>query len=239
MADSGGNANYALEQVRALIISSDIARNDKLPTERDLASTLGVSRRAIRQALEVLEAEGSIWRRQGAGTFLGSGPDPYEQNGAALPSGIDIFQVMEVRLRLEPQLAQLAALRATPQDIDHMRELSDRIRESAKADADARELWDGALHRLIAQSAGNALFLTLFDMINRVRQNEVWQSVRETTRTDADMSVAFAQHSAIVEAIAARNVTAAGEAMLTHLLSIQENLVRRTSMTGVILPVAP
>ena len=232
---STDNSNFALEQLRALIVSAHLTKNDKLPTERDLVQRLGVSRRAIRRALEVLEAEGSVWRRPGAGTFIGSEPGPAAD--AVLPEGTDIMQIMEVRLRIEPSLAQLAALRAQPNDIRRMRELAERIRQSADADADARELWDGALHRLIAQSAGNAFFLTIFDALNRVRQSDVWQAVRETTRNDADMSVSFAQHAAIIDAIAARDVAGAGEAMLTHLLSIQDNLVRQTTMTAVVLPV--
>ena len=232
---AGDNSNYALEQLRTLMVSAHLAGNDKLATERDLALRLGVSRRAVRRALEVLEAEGALWRRQGSGTFIGSGPLP--GGDGLVPDGTDIMEIIEVRLRIEPSLAQLAAMRAQPRDIKRMRELADRIRQSADADADARELWDGALHRLIAQSAGNAFFLTIFDVLNRVRQSPVWQSVRETTRSDANMSVSFAQHTAIIDAIAARDVAAAGEAMLAHLLSIQDNLVRHTTMTAVILPV--
>lgn len=233
---SADNSNFALEQLRSLIVSAHLSKNDKLPAERDLVQRLGVSRRAIRRALEVLEAEGSVWRRQGAGTFIGSAPEPGTDD--SLPDGTDIMEIMEVRLRIEPSLAQLAALRAQPNDIKRMRELAERIRQSADVDADARELWDGALHRLIAQSAGNAFFLTIFDALNRVRQSDVWQAVRETARNDADMSVSFAQHTAIIEAIAARDVAGAGAAMLNHLLSIQDNLVRQTTMTSVVLPVA-
>lgn len=234
---AGDNSNFALEQLRALMVSAHISKNEKLPPERDLAQQLGVSRRAVRRALEVLEAEGSVWRRQGAGTFLGSGPAQYAgEDIDELHAGADIMQVMEVRLRIEPQLAQLAALRAAPQDVARMRELAEKIRLSAGGDADSRELWDGALHRHIAQSAGNPFFLRLFDMVNRVRQSDVWQSVREASRSDADMSVSFAQHSAIIDAIEARSVAGAGEAMLAHLLSIQENLIRRTSMSAVVLP---
>lgn len=236
METAGNNSNYALEQLRSLMVSAHLAGNDKLPTERDLAVRLGVSRRAVRRALEVLAAEGTVWRRQGSGTFIGSGPLPGGDSMA--PEGIDIMEIIETRLRIEPSLAQLAAMRARPCDIKRMRELAERIRQSADSDADARELWDGALHRLIAQSAGNAFFLTIFDTLNRVRQSEAWQLIRETTRSDANMSVSFAQHTAIIDAIAARNVAAAGEAMLAHLLSIQDNLVRQTTMISVILPVA-
>ena len=237
MENTGDNSNYALERLRALLVSAHLSKQDKLPTERDLAQQLGVSRRAVRRALEVLEAEGAVWRRQGAGTFIGSGPG---LDGAGPPpEGTDLMQIMEVRLRIEPQLAQLSALRASAGDVARMRELAERIRQSADVDADARELWDGALHRLIAQSAGNAFFLALFDTMNRVRQSDVWQSVRETTRSDTNMSVSFAQHTAIIDAIAGRDVAAAGEAMLTHLLSIQENLIRRTTMLTVIPTVVP
>ncbi len=58
---------------------------------------------------------------------------------------------MEVRLRIEPQLAQLAAMRAKAADIERMYDLVNKIYEST--DADGRELWDGALHRQIAQCA--------------------------------------------------------------------------------------
>lgn len=235
MGRTGDNSNYALEQLRALMVSAHLAKNERLPTERDLAERLGVSRRAVRRALEVLEAEGSVWRRQGAGTFLGSGPEILAGDVDEVLANTDFMGVMEVRLRIEPQLAQLAALRAKPQDVARMRELAERIRESAMGDADARELWDGALHRLIAQSAGNAFFLSIFDVVNRVRQSDIWQSVREAARSDTDMSVSFAQHVAIIDAIAARDIAGAGEAMLKHLLSIQENLIRRTSISPVIL----
>lgn len=236
MENSGDNSNYALEQLRALLVSAHLTKNEKLPTERDLAQQLGVSRRAIRRALEVLEAEGSVWRRQGAGTFLGSGPDKFGGDVGEMLAGTDFMEAMEVRMRIEPQLAQLAALRAKPQDILRMRELAEKMRQSAEVDADSRELWDGALHRLIAQSAGNGFFLGIFDVMNRVRQSDVWQNVREGARSDADMSVSFAQHVAIIDAIEARDVAGAGEAMLRHLLSIQENLIRRTSMPSLSLP---
>ena len=109
---------------------------------------------------------------------------------------------MEVRLRLEPQLAALAALRAKPVQIARMHELSDRIAQCV--DADEGELWDGTLHRQIADAAGNALFLSLFDVVNRIRQDPAWQAVRERARGGlAGHALPVAQHRAIVDAIAA------------------------------------
>lgn len=223
------NSNYALERLRELIAVSAFGRDGKLPTERSLSERLGVGRREIRRAFEVLEAEGLIWRKQGAGTFLGQRPDSWSDHAASLVAGTNFMEIMEVRLRLEPQLAQLAAMRAKPGDIGRMRETCAKIYE--RTDADWRELWDGSLHRLIAQSAGNQLFLSLFDVVNRVRQDPVWQAVRERARrADRTLKESRDQHAEIIDAIEARDPAKAGEAMRNHLLTLQERLIRQTSM---------
>ncbi|WP_026060617.1 FadR/GntR family transcriptional regulator [Pseudaminobacter salicylatoxidans] len=227
MDSAQGNSNYALEKLRELLRSDDVAADGKLPTERALSETLGVSRRAIRRALEVLETEGRIWRRQGAGTFAGTKPDDWSERLDAIVAGTDFMEIMEVRLRVEPQLAQLAALRAKPSDTERMYDLVEKIARST--DADGRELWDGALHRTVAQCAGNHFFLAIFDVINRVRQDEAWQIIRERARNaGGTRPVTHSQHLAIVDAIAARDPARAGEAMRQHLLTLQESLIRIT-----------
>jgi DNA-binding FadR family transcriptional regulator len=229
--DIGGheNSTYALGKLRELIAAGQIGSDGRLPTERALAETLDVGRRAVRRALEVLEAEGLIWRRQGSGTFIGERPDRWHEHVGDLVAGTDFMELMEVRLRIEPQLAQLAAMRAKPRDIEKMRDLAAKIGEST--DADSKELWDGALHRQIAQAAGNQLFLSIFDVVNRVRQDDAWQAIRERARaSDRRQGAIHIQHAEIIGAIAARDPIRAGEAMREHLLGIQEILIRATSM---------
>ncbi|TDK38792.1 FadR family transcriptional regulator [Rhizobium deserti] len=229
--DIGANDNstYALAKLRELVATGQIGSDGRLPTERTLAETLDVGRRAVRRALEVLEAEGLIWRRQGSGTFIGERPDRWHEHVGDLVAGTDFMELMEVRLRIEPQLAQLAAMRAKPRDIEKMRDLAAKIGEST--DADSKELWDGALHRQIAQAAGNQLFLSIFDVVNRVRQDNAWQAIRERARaSDRRQGTIHIQHAEIIDAIAARDPVRAGEAMREHLLGIQEILIRATSM---------
>lgn len=236
MTDDRDNSNVALARLRDLLQSGRFEPGARLPTERTLAEELDVSRRSVRRAFEVLEAEGLVWRRQGSGSFAGSRPaQPHDEVGA-LVAGTDPMEVMEVRLRLEPQLCQLAALRARPEEVRGMYELIDRI--AACTDADGRELWDGALHRKIAQCAGNGLLLVLFDVMNRVRQDPAWQKIRERARTAAHTRpVTHDQHLAIIDAIAARDPVAAGEAMRRHLLTLQESLIRTTSHDPLAAPV--
>ncbi|MBD9527654.1 MULTISPECIES: FadR/GntR family transcriptional regulator [Paracoccus] len=223
-----GNSAYALERLRRYLDAGETRSGGRMPTERQLAETLGIGRRAVRRALEVLEAEGLIWRRQGSGTF--AGPLPAE-NSAEQIATTDFLEIMEVRLRLEPQLAALAAMRAKPAQIARMHELADRIVQCE--DADARELWDGTLHRQIAQAAGNALFLSLFDTVNRLRQDEAWQAIRERARGgNGTRDITLRQHHAIIDAIAARDPQAAANEMRQHLLMLQEKLIRQTSLDG-------
>jgi len=73
---SSGNSNYALDRLRDLLRSGSVDADGRLPTERELSTSFGVSRRDLRRALEVLEMEGRIWRRQGSGTYAGRRPDP-------------------------------------------------------------------------------------------------------------------------------------------------------------------
>jgi len=229
MDDTQGNSNYALEKLRTLLRSDSLDADGKLPTERTLSEMLGVSRRSIRRALEVLEAEGRIWRRQGSGTFAGKRPDGWSNQVDSIVAETDFMEIMEVRLRIEPQLVQLAAMRAKAAEIERMYDLVEKIYGST--DADGRELWDGALHRQIAQCAGNQFFLTIFDVINRVRQDPAWQTIRERARSASrTREVTHGQHTAIVDAIAARDPGKAGEAMRQHLLTLQESLIRITSL---------
>ena len=222
------NSTYALEKLRELLSSSGLPADGRLPTERALSELFGISRRAIRRALDVLDAEGKISRRQGSGTYAGQRAERLSRHVGAIVAGTNFLEIMEVRLRIEPQLAQLAAVRAKPADTERMYELSKRI--VASEDADARELWDGALHRLIAQSAGNQFFLEIFDVINHVRQDEAWQAIREMARRSHKTEErAYAQHVAVIDAIAARDPLRAAEAMRQHLLMLQESLVRITS----------
>jgi DNA-binding FadR family transcriptional regulator len=218
------NSSLALERLRLMLHDIPATGDNRLPTERQLAETLGISRRSVRRALEVLEAEGLVWRRQGAGTFAGPRPetitaqDSFEAN---------FSEVMEVRLRLEPQLAQLAALRASAPAIARMRDLIIRLEESD--DADGRELWDSALHREIARAAGNRFFLMIFDSMDRARLDEAWRALRERARSRANLAQTMRQHRELVDAIAAHDPVRAGAAMRAHLMSVHDGILRLTT----------
>jgi len=218
------NASAARTRIRELIRLGAVGVDGKLPTERDLCARFGISRRAVRRALDALEAEGLVWRRQGKGTFVGQPPDPNGHLAAIIAPDTDPLSVMEARLALEPELAALAARRATAEDVTRLRSLADRAGQAQ--DADAAELWDGSLHRMIARIAGNPILSAAFTLINEVRQEQRWQQEREQARSPDLVAEYDRQHGRIIDAIDARDEGAARAAMRAHLGALKANLER-------------
>lgn len=219
-----------LDAIRRMIENRQLPADGRLPTERELAAELGTGRRTVRRALETLECEGLIWRRQGKGTFAGQPPDPTEALAAEIVAEVNPLVAMEARLCIEPALADLCARRATAEDVARLRQLAKRV--AAPADPDSAELWDGALHRLIARIGGNRIMLTAFTLIDEVRLGEEWQHKRHRARTPETMALYDRQHRRIIDAIEARDGEGAAAAMKEHLTSLSENLERSLAGDG-------
>lgn len=206
----------------ALIQQGRLPADGRLPTERKLVEGLGVGRRAVRVALESLDAEGLIWRRQGKGTFVGQPPDKAQVLAAELVGETSFTEIMAARLCIEPTLAAMAASRATPDDIQRMRNLAQHV--ASAPDPDTIELWDGALHRLIARTAGNRTLLAAIAMIDEIRGNDRWRELRAKARSLERLRTSDREHHAIIDRIAAGDAEAAAEAMRAHLTTLAENL---------------
>lgn len=217
----------AAARLRALVAALGTAPDRPLPTERDLSARLGVGRRAVRQALAELAAEGRVWRRQGKGTFPGPAPAVVVPTVPRMAARTSFVEVMEVRLSIEPELAGLAAARATPDQAALIRSLAERTAaQTADAPAADLESWDGALHRAVAEAAGNRLFLDLFVMVDRIRHDPAWRQARAGVRSPDKLARSGAEHLALAEAIARRDAAAAADTMRRHIGALRDALAQ-------------
>lgn len=214
----------ALSRLRAYLAQIEMPIDSRLPPERELAETLGVTRAGLRKALAVLEAENQIWRHVGKGTFIGSRPIETMADVAAITRRTNPTEVMRTRLVLEPEVARMAALNATSAHIAEMHLCMQRTR--AAQTWRQYEAWDNRLHRVIAESTQNSLLLALLDTLNAVRRAVVWGRLRVEKVKPAPNHHSFEDHEAIVAAIEDRDLDRAAAAMRRHLENVERNLLR-------------
>lgn len=205
-----------------LLQDERFAGSSRLPPERELASELGVSRRLLRQGLEKLEATGRIWRRRGKGTFIESTPFEHRRLMTSNEHATNPVEVMDARLELEPSLAALAAVRATPDEMRHIVWCLARSRSAS--DLKTFELWDGTLHRSIAEAAHNSLLLALYDTVNAARTRAFWGKLQDSAVSRCGLEAIWLQHKAFVDAIEQRDPDEAHRRMRTHIETVRKNM---------------
>jgi DNA-binding FadR family transcriptional regulator len=221
--DAAGANRQALERVRELIASEQMNASGRLPAERTLADNLGVSRRALRHALDVLEAEGRITRQQGRGTFVTDMRLATENLVHELSKLTNPVDTLEARLAIEPPQARLAALRATRGDIDKLFEAAEASRLAK--DPASYEKADAAFHRRVSAAARNPLLIAIFDAVLETSLEGSWRHGRETAHCINNQANYAADHRRIAIAIAERNPGRAEEAMRAHLSTVQQRLI--------------
>ena len=170
-----------------------------------------------------METEGLIWRHVGQGTFVGSQPAAGPTDLGPLNELTSPAEIMEVRLIIEPKIAGMAALRATRQQMNKMREA---VLNSEHAPGfEENEKWDLVLHEIIAQSTNNHLLLTLFTTTNELRKGENWGRMKEASLTPERWKVYARQHHELLAAIENRNAGLAEKLMQGHLQSVRAHLL--------------
>lgn len=188
--------------IRAYAAEHELGPGDRLPPERSLAATLGVSRPAVREATRRLVDLGLLRARQGSGTYVAE---------------VDQAELFAVRGRLEPLAAELAATHARSGDRAALARLLDAMRDAVD-DGPGFAALDLELHARVARASENRVLIrTLGDLDQLLRISRARTSGRRETRVRTLDDV-----TRLVEAIAAGDARAAGEAMTAHLLGLSQ-----------------
>ena len=239
MRMTGDNSALRRKALAALILAEsqrDGGRHGaRLPTERQLALDLGISRSAVRHAMALLQAEGHVSREVGRGTFLRGALDgaPAAEEAPVPPetsagdaSGADDYapaDVMTVRRLFEPTAMSLVVAWATARDFEEM----DRCLRGGEraADHDEFEVWDAALHRSIIAATRSPLLIRLYAEIERARHGRVWGDLKRRSATAARRDEYRRDHEEIVTALRLRDADRATAAMRTHLARVSRHLL--------------
>ena len=217
------NNQRLLQRLRELLQSGRYPNESRLPPERELALELGISRAALRKALSVLEAENQIWRHVGRGTFVGPRTTRKPETRFMAVEITNPAEIMEVRMVFEPKMAAIAALRATPGNLEKMTHAL--VKSETATDPHSFEVWDGALHLAIAASTGNSLLISFFEAINSLREDKLWGRLKEASFNRSRHQSYGRQHHKLVDAIIDRDAATAERVMRTHLETVQKNLL--------------
>ncbi|MDR2390473.1 MAG: FadR family transcriptional regulator [Planctomycetota bacterium] len=224
-----------INQLTDLIRGGSLKPGDRLPSEREMAEQLGVSRPPLRESLCALEYAGVIETRYGDGIYVKSFDFPIDPGLSSLLDQYTLEEMIEMRKIIEKAAVRLAMERATGEDIATLRD----IQRQTAANVDHMERFvecDFAFHSAIAEAARNSM---LFKTVKTMRKlmGEFNRKILQSRHFRADVST---QHEAILAAIAVGNEEDAVAIMDRHLDNVvklsmncnrKEN-ARRKSKTG-------
>jgi DNA-binding FadR family transcriptional regulator len=215
-----------LQQIRTGACVAD----QKLPSEKELCQRFGVSRPVVREALERLKADGLIYSRQGAGSFVkGAMSSPSTDKGATDPPRLvksiaDVSNVYDFRLAFEGEVAYAAAAAAEAPAIEDIRAALARMEEALSRNDPALDE-DIEFHIAVARATRNQFYVEVLKMM-QPHMRFVMELVMKLSIIDSvehNMAVRT-QHAAVLERIRARDPEGARRAMRTMLTNARNRV---------------
>ena len=221
-----------IKQIRQLIEDGVLKPGDKLPSERDLAEKLGCSRASVREAYRVLELEGVLVTKHGEGRYVQQVDNSlvmeYRFNPLDLieKSALDYF--FEARLALEPKIAELAALRATEEDIRRMEKIVNNLHILFKYPEEEISPQNSLILAMVEASRNfvfSSMVQSYMNMLNKVKKKSLLSE-----RLEQRFEESYRDHLAILEAIKKRDPKAAAEAVIVHITNMKNHIEKELEL---------
>ncbi len=228
---SGYRPGYevAAEQVLELIVTLGLRPGDRMPTENDLAASLGTSRTVVREAVKILSALGRVRALKGRGLYVSDDAGMFGTGrGSAffLPTDLDhVYMLFEFRRTQEMEASRLAALRATPAEL---RAIGDAVQlcrqghESGQTDMFAQG--DEAFHSGVATAAHNVFLAISVQEARRLQSQSNVIGLQGSVGNHGAKAVE--EHAAIYQAIRDGQPEAAALAAAAHIDNTLEDYRR-------------
>lgn len=205
------------------LISGRYAVGDRLPAERELSAQYNVSRPTVREAVIALEVQGLVEVRVGSGAYVKRLPGKEDIPGF----NISAFELTEARLLFEGEAAALAATQITEEGLAELTALVEAI-ERENHNPHGTEKADRAFHLAIARATRNAAVAEAVERLWALRADSPESALLHEKARSANIKPVVEEHSAVLEALRARDPAAARAAMRTHLSSVLDSLLFAT-----------
>ncbi|MDN4640580.1 FadR/GntR family transcriptional regulator [Agreia sp. PsM10] len=210
----------AISTIKAMIVSGELKPGQRLPPEKELSETLGLSRNSLREAVKSLEIIRVLDVRRGDGTYVTSLEPRLLLEAMAfvvdLHQNQSIVEIFDVRRVLEPHAAALAATRITDEELERLRSSLDAV--SLTTSVEELVAHDLEFHRLISEAGGNAYLASLLDsMSGETIRARIWRGITQ----EGSSARTLAEHAAILQALQNRDPEMARAALTVHIGGIE------------------
>jgi DNA-binding FadR family transcriptional regulator len=215
--------------VSALIERGTFRPGAKLPSERELAGKLRVSRPTVREALAVLEARGLVDVRRGAGAYVTSSRRSPE---AGAGNNVRALELIEARCLFEAEVAAYASLVITEESLDKLKNLVCALERPL--DSRMREQHCRDFHVLIARATRNPAMALVVETLWDVQMTSVGCREFATELNPADVRFAVEDRRHILEALHARSPVRVRAALHSHMDHLCQLVMNSTVMNEVV-----
>jgi DNA-binding FadR family transcriptional regulator len=220
-----GRRDFVVRQLIGIIRERKIAPGARLPAEPELADMFGVSRTVVREAMQTLQATGTIRIEQGRGTFLAENPLAQPFSVWATMNTHRVGELFAVRSILEAEAASLAAGNRTKADLSRMKAALDAGQDGVDSvDWRATMAADVEFHRAVTQAAGLALLREMLEVAIPVWIDMTADVARERRRAER-LQLTLDEHRAVYDAIKSGDGDAARNAIRAHLANSRDRRI--------------
>lgn len=212
-----------IDQIKQSVERGELKPGEKLPSERDLAEALAVSRAAIREAMSVLEAIRIVKVLPGVGIFLEEDANKdlaARMNEIVRVGNNDMMHLLEVRQAIESQAAHLAALRRTNSDLQALEEAYESLKSSVDSHKVAAEE-DYRFHIAVVEAAYNPMLLETVKFFSEKFLAGLYHSRSESIRIPGKSKMVLEEHWRVYRAIADKDAEQAQKFMWEHLQNVR------------------
>ena len=222
---TGRPSDKVIEYVETMIMAGRVKTGSRLPTERDLAQMLGVSRTAVREGIHLLEISGIIECRQGSGNYIAYHFDRTLESVLTMMYALDDLndeQIREFRYAIERQAITLATGNADENDREYLEQCLDGLVNGETEEQRIES--DRMLHQHLVQMSGNRMVIANFHALNRLIERSI-RMVRKSIRDqEAETFDVFHNvHRDLVNAVVEGDLGQAKAALDSHFQYLSEH----------------